>query len=1010
MKTKLSGRFWCALTLFSLIGQVAWVVENMYFNVFIYKMFGASASDISLMVGASAAAATLTTVFIGALSDKIGKRKPFICGGYILWGISIFTFAFIREDVIGALFPAAVSASAVGVTLVIIMDCVMTFFGSSANDATFNAWLTDSTDSSNRGSAEGINAMMPLVAILAVFGGFMAFDLEREESWTAIYIIIGTVVFFIGILGIFLIEDKTKTDARNKSYIRNIFYGFRPSVIKSNPTLYAGLLSFAVFGISIQIFMPYLILYYSVSLGMDNYVMIMAPAIIIAAAVTVFFGKFYDKKGFFTSVNPALLMLGAGYVLLYFFKGVVPVFAGSLLMMCGYLSGMAVFGALIRDFTPENKAGMFQGLRIVGQVLVPGTVGAAIGAFVLKNAETVIGDDGRESFIPNENIFAAAFVVLFFVWISVLFVKSSMKKNFKGEALYTKWGEELKKELEKDADAPVFDVYPRPLMKRDSYISLNGKWDFSVKKTDALPKEYVESITVPFAPEALLSGIGRKIPNKSYLFYRRTFTLPEGFNRGRVLLHFGAVDRECTVFVNGNKTGSHKGGYTPFYFDITQYLKEENVLEVRAYDELDGKYPYGKQSLKRGGMWYTAVSGIWQSVWLESVPAKHIVGLSAVTEGNTVTVKAVASEGVCEGKLTLKTDKGAFEYPLENGEAKFTVEDARTWSPEEPNLYDYTVETDSDKVSSYFAFRTLEIKEINGIKRLCLNGKPCFFHGLLDQGYYSDGLFLPASPEGYGWDISTVKSLGFNMLRKHIKIEPQIFYSMCDRMGIAVFQDMVNNGSYNFIRDTALPTVGMKKLNDKKLNKDPETRRIFEETMEETVKLLSSHPCVCAWTVFNEGWGQFCGNKTYEKLRTLDSSRFIDTASGWFSCENNDFESLHVYFKKFVMPKESEKPVLLSEFGGYSYKEKGHVFNTEDTYGYRFFEKRKDFEDALQKLYDEEIIPVVKEGLCGAVYTQVSDVEDETNGIFTYDRKVCKVSKERMNRIADSIYKEISHI
>ncbi len=1004
MKNK---KFTLALIIFSLTGQIAWVVENMYFNVFIYKMFAASARDISVMVGASAAAATLTTVFIGALSDKIGKRKVFICGGYILWGVSILSFAFIREDVIVTLFPAA-SASAVGVTLVIIMDCVMTFFGSSANDAAFNAWLTDSTDSTNRGSAEGINAMMPLVAILAVFGGFMSFDLDRAESWTSIYIIIGTAVFLIGILGVFLIDDNAKTSRENKSCIANILYGFRASVIKNNPTLYLGLAGFAVFGISIQVFMPYLILYYSVSLGMENYVLIMAPAIIIAAAVTVLFGKLYDKKGYFASVTPALLLLGAGYVLLYFFKGTALVFLGSLLMMCGYLSGMAVFGALIRDHTPENKAGMFQGLRIVGQVLVPGTAGAALGAFVLRNAEKVMGDDGRESFIPNENIFAASFLVLLFVWLFVLLVNSSMKKGFKGEKLYTEWGETLERELSDDTDAPVFDAYPRPLMKRESYFSLNGKWELEVKKTPEMPVEYTDSVIVPFAPEAALSGTKSIVTDKSFLFYKKRFILPKGFNKGRVLLHFGAVDRECTVYINGKVTGSHKGGYTPFYFDITELLENENTVEVAAYDTLDGKYPYGKQSLKRGGMWYTAVSGIWQSVWVESVPQQYITELSAVTEKNTVTVKAKVNEGVCEGKLTLKTERGIFEYPLSKGEAKFTVEAPLLWSPESPKLYDYTVETDSDKVSSYFAFRTLEIKEVNGLKRLCLNGRPYFFHGLLDQGYFSDTLFLPASPGGFEHDISRCKELGFNMLRKHIKIEPQIFYSMCDRMGMAVFQDMVNNGSYSFVRDTALPTIGMKRINDKKLNRDPETRRIFEETMKETVKLLSPHPSVCLWTVFNEGWGQFCGNEMYAKMRELDSSRFIDTASGWFRCDNSDVESLHVYFKKLIMPEACDKPVFLSEFGGYSYKEKGHVFNTRDTYGYRFFEKREDFENALERLYKDEVIPAVKKGLCAAVYTQISDVEDETNGLFTYDRRVCKVEKERMTSIANALYGELS--
>ncbi len=431
MKQNMRAKFFAALTIFSLTGQIAWVVENMYFNVFIYKMFHASAEQISMMVSASAVAATVTTLLIGALSDKLGKRKFFICGGYILWGISILAFCLVREDVISVLFPMVASASAVGVTLTIILDCVMTFFGSSANDACFNAWLTDVTDDSNRGAAEGINAMMPLVAILAVFGGFMGFDLNRSESWTAIFFIIGIAVIIIGILGIFLIKDSTIKTAENQDYFKNIFYGFRPSVIRKNKILYLCLGAFALFGISIQIFMPYLILYYTVSLKMENYVFIMAPAIILAALFTALWGRVYDKIGFRKSVIPSLVLLGVGYVFLFFFRGTAMVFTGSLLMMCGYLSGMAVFGAVIRDHTPENRSGMFQGLRIVGQVLIPGILGPAIGSAVLKNAETIVNDDGTTSFVPNQNIFLAAFGVAILLAIYLIPLFLSMRKKEK---------------------------------------------------------------------------------------------------------------------------------------------------------------------------------------------------------------------------------------------------------------------------------------------------------------------------------------------------------------------------------------------------------------------------------------------------------------------------------------------------------------------------------------------------------------------------------------------------
>lgn len=419
MKKKLGGRFWLALTIFGLMGQVAWVVENMYFNVFIYKMFSASAADISAMVTASAVTATLTTVFMGALSDKIGKRKLFICSGYILWGISIFSFVLLREDLIGKSFAFASSAAATGICLTILLDCLMTFFGSTANDAAFNAWLTDSVDGAHRGAAEGINAMMPLVSILVVFGGFMFFDLNKADSWSMIYTIIGVLVTFVGILGFFLI-DEPEIPKSETSYLEGIFHGFRPKTVLENKKLYTSFFAFIIFNISIQIFMPYLIIYYEVTLGMKDYVLIMAPAIIVASLITALWGKVYDKRGYSFSGVIALIALLIGYGFLFFTRATLPVFIGSLFMMSGYLCGMAVFGAYIRDHIPEGMAGRFQGVRICSQVLVPGIVGPMIGKKILENAETVIGNDGTASFIPNANIFlfaAIAAVLVLPLWI-----------------------------------------------------------------------------------------------------------------------------------------------------------------------------------------------------------------------------------------------------------------------------------------------------------------------------------------------------------------------------------------------------------------------------------------------------------------------------------------------------------------------------------------------------------------------------------------------------------------
>ncbi len=537
--------------------------------------------------------------------------------------------------------------------------------------------------------------------------------------------------------------------------------------------------------------------------------------------------------------------------------------------------------------------------------------------------------------------------------------------------------------------------YPRPTLRRDSYFNLNGEWEFS-----AGSEAYDRTIRVPFPPESLLSGIHETYPDGTALCYRRRFRLPEGFVRGRVLLHFDAADQVAEVALNGVRLGAHTGGYAPFSFDVTDALREENVLTVRVTDELDRHIlPYGKQKHERGGMWYTPVSGLWQTVWMESVPEEYIRAVRPEISGNRVTLHI---EGAQRGTVRVKTPQGVLTQAFSGGQAVLELPAPRLWSPEDPYLYETEIETAQDRVQTYFALRTLDVREVDGFPRLCLNGRPYFFHGVLDQGYWSDGLFTPASPACFDEDILAMKRLGFNTLRKHIKVEPELFYYACDRLGMVVFQDMVNNGAYSFFTDTALPTLGIRRRNDRRMHRDPATRRAFTEAMEETVRLLQKHPCVCYWTIFNEGWGQFDSQAQFERLRALDDSRFIDTTSGWFRCGQSDVESLHVYFKPVRLPK-SEKPLVLSEFGGYSYKPEGHVFNTEKTYGYRFFKEQPAFMDALERLYLDEIVPAREKGLCAAIYTQLSDVEDETNGLVSYDRAVCKADEARMCAIAEKL-------
>ena len=536
-----------------------------------------------------------------------------------------------------------------------------------------------------------------------------------------------------------------------------------------------------------------------------------------------------------------------------------------------------------------------------------------------------------------------------------------------------------------------WQVYPRPQMRRESFINLNGQWEFSL-----CHPHYDQTITVPFCPECDLSGISQHPQDGQHFWYRRAFALPPF--QGRVLLHIGAADQHLTCYVNGREAGTHSGGYENISLDITEFVQAENILEFRCLDDLrDQSQPYGKQTLNRGGMWYTPVSGIWQTVWLEIVPKNHIRKLHIENHGYGVTI---AIEPAMGGRVSVP---GLGQFPLVGGQVTIQPEKPHLWSPEDPYLYDFTVETGEDRVESYFAIRCLESKAVDGIPRLCLNGKPYFFHGLLDQGYWPDGLFTPATPEAYAEDILAMKKLGFNTLRKHIKVEPEEFYYQCDKLGMLVFQDMVNNGQYKFLRDTALPTVGFQKRNDRNFHKDPKVRKTFLDAMTATVHQLKNHPCIVYWTIFNEGWGQFDSDRVYGKLRKLDSTRFIDSTSGWFRRKRTDVESLHIYFGPWSRLKPAKKPLVLSEFGGHTYAVEGHLFNPDKAYGYKTCKTLEDYQASVETLYRQRILPMIPKGLCGAIYTQVSDVEDEINGVLTYDRQVCKLDAEAMQNLAQDI-------
>ncbi len=559
--------------------------------------------------------------------------------------------------------------------------------------------------------------------------------------------------------------------------------------------------------------------------------------------------------------------------------------------------------------------------------------------------------------------------------------------------------------------------YPRPQFKRRDYICLNGEWDFGVTNANHENFEYDQKITVPFSPECINSGIGKQLlfSKDDSLHYKKEIEIEGDWLESISILHFGAVDYYCEVYVNSRKVGEHEGGFTSFSFDISAYLKLGiNVIELLVRDDTEnfggGR---GKQSKTPGGIWYTAQSGVWQTVWLEKIPIKHISSINYFPNlsKSEVLVKISADDkiiyNVYDGENLILSGETVgdllLKYPFEH------------WSPETPKLYDIELICGDDRIESYFAMREFGImSDKNGKERLSLNGKPYFFNGLLDQGYWPDGLLTYPSDKAILDELIILKKMGFNTLRKHIKIEPMRWYYYCDKLGFIVWQDFVNGGGeYNFNHIATFPFLGFKH-NDSDYKyfarENDKGRKLFVKEWHETVEQLKNCVCISLWTIFNEGWGQFDSNKMQSAVKVMDSTRVVESISGWHDYKNQcDIKSLHTYYTKLKVPKD-KRPVTLSEFGGYSLKIDGHVFNENKFFGYKKFKSKEKYIKALKKLYLNKLKPLISQGLCAAIYTQVSDVEEEINGLITYDRKVVKISCEEMKKLNDALYIEAKRI
>lgn len=568
--------------------------------------------------------------------------------------------------------------------------------------------------------------------------------------------------------------------------------------------------------------------------------------------------------------------------------------------------------------------------------------------------------------------------------------------------LMTPWGEHLDENC-------ILTEYPRPQMRRDSYLNLNGRWEYAITDSDELPRRWDGTILVPFSPESALSGVGRSLQPGQTLWYRREVILPQGFipADGRLLLHFGAVDQEAAVYWNGRLLGRHMGGYNAFTLDATDALGPRNSLVVRVHDDTDASFhSRGKQKTRRGGIWYTPQSGIWQTVWMEAVPRHYIESLRIVPLFDQSAVEVMVR---CSQPLQCEATVDGRTVPFTSGEpARIPMPDFRAWSPEDPYLYDLSVTLGEDRVESYFGMRKMEVRaDRGGVKRLFLNGEPYFQSGLLDQGYWPDGLYTAPSDEALIYDIQTAKVMGFNLLRKHIKVEPMRWYYHCDRLGMLVWQDMPSGGGkYRFSTITLPLVTGIHRRDNHYrafARASSQGRGEYMDELEEMVGQLFNAPSVVLWVPFNEGWGQFDSTLVMERLRALDPTRPVDPASGWHDQGAGELRSLHVYFKPFRFRRDRRgRALALSEFGGYNLRVDGHCFNQKD-YGYRRLPDAAALWRDFSRLYEREVLPAVPRGLCASVYTQLSDVEDELNGLMTYDRRVVKLDADEVRELNERL-------
>lgn len=1040
-KEPVGFRYWLVFILIGLSGQFAWSIENMYLNTFItYLNFTAPEGQmfnysfmIALTTALSAIVATLTTIFIGALIDKVRKRKIFITIGYLLWGISTALFGLLNTNNANDLIPISLTASTAA-SLVIVIDCIMTFFGSTSNDAAFNAYVTKNTKDSNRGKVEGVLSVLPLVSMLIIF--VFLNNLTTKDfgyRWDLFFYIIGGIVFVIGLISIFLIPKEEKEVVNNtekQKYFSLMIDGFKPSNIKKNKRLYLVFICYFVEAVAMQVFFPYLMVYIERTLNISNtgdslmtpFSIVMALALIVGSLLSVVFGFLSDKLGKVKMILPSLLIQLASLLMMFFavsipdgISRVVYTSFSGILLILGYVLLPTLFNALIREDIPKGKEGSYMGVRMLFVVALPMLIGPFIGDALNQSfGQTYSTEYGELTFLPSNYGYLVAFFILLLLLIPLFFLSRYDRKHRKNKGYLVS---ELKKDkLEIDENEIPLSEYPYKQFERENYLSLNGIWEYVITDKEDIPYNLEKNkIRVPYAVESPQSLVNHLLQDNEIIYYFKSMILPIELYKDHIFLCFDGVDQIADVYINDQFVFNHVGGYTRFKIDIRPYIKDDRVLNivVKVKDLTDkNNLMRGKQSYKPWAFLYSSSSGIYKPVSIVSTDEKYIedIDYDIDYDNKKVRILLKTNSNEIEDALMVLNDN---DYNLKTNiinEIDLS-NNFHPWGLNDPYLYEAEFKYLNDRVKSYFAMKKITIKKGKNENGFYLNDKKIILNGLLDQGYYDEGGLTPKSYNEYEKDVINMKQLGFNCVRMHVKTEMDMFYYYCDKYGLLVIQDMPNGGDLQYFFFNAFPRLSIKLfnhsyyLNDKFYGrKGDENKEKFIKDSEEIIKQTKNHPSIYMYTLFNESWGEFNPKETYLHMKNKYPSLYFDTTSGWLDDPSSDVFSIHSYTLPHRRRKDktNNRPYFLSEVGGYGLLVKDHFYYPK-TFSHSPSKTSESLTKKYEKLYEGFIKQIKANELQGIIYTQLNDCEGEINGLYSLDRKILKIDENTIKKINNAI-------